>query len=417
MGRTRHRLTAVEIRANKKPGYYPDGGGLCLRVSPSKTKGWIFRYTLRGKTRDMGLGAVGLGTLAAVSLAAARERADRCRQLVSQRIDPIEERREREAAQKANATKARTFDECWREYVDTHEAAWRNATHRAQWSGTLKAYVSPVFGRLSVGEVNTDLVMKAIRPIWATKPETASRVRGRIEAVLDWAKVRGLRQGENPARWRGHLDHLLPKKTKVRKVEHYPALRYPEIGSFMSDLAQQRGTIARALEFVILTAARRGEVLGAHWNEIDLEERIWTVPPERIKGGVEHRVPLSPQAVWIVKGMREVKINDYVFPGRKGGRSFSGMAMPILLRRMNRGDLTAHGFRSTFRDWAAECTNFPNHVVEQALAHVISDKVEAAYRRGDLFEKRRKLMEAWGQFCSKPQRDGTVIPMARAQDA
>ncbi len=267
-----------------------------------------------------------------------------------------------------------------------------------------------MFGDLPVAAVDTALVTKAIEPVWTLKPETASRVRGRIESVLDWAKARGYRAGDNPARWRGHLDNLLPARSKVRRVEHHAALPYGEAAAFMAELRRQEGMAARALEFAILTAARTSEVLGARWGEINIAERLWTVPGERMKAGREHRVPLSDAAMAIIEAMAERRQGEFVFAGARGG-TLSNMAMLMLLRRMGRGDLTAHGFRSTFRDWAAERTNFPADVAEMALAHTVADKVEAAYRRGDLFAKRRQLAEAWARFCDAPAAAGQVVPL------
>jgi integrase len=281
-----------------------------------------------------------------------------------------------------------------------HEAGWRNPKHRWQWSASLASYVYPHFGDLLVQAVDVGLVMRAVGPIWNTKSETASRVRGRIESVLDWATARGYRQGDNPARWRGHLENLLPKRSKVARVEHHAALPYPEIAGFMAGLRQQEGVAARALEFLILTAARTSEVIGAKWGEFNLAERLWTVPGERMKSGKEHRVPLSDAALAILGAPGEPA--QCVFPGGKAGSALSNMALLMTLRRMGHADLTAHGFRSTFRDWAAERTNFPAEVAEMALAHTVGDKVEAAYRRGDLFQKRRQIMQAWARFCAAP---------------
>jgi integrase len=275
----------------------------------------------------------------------------------------------------------------------------RRSTNRIQWPATLATYVNPIFGDLPVQAIDVGLVMKAIEPIWTVKPETASRVRGRIESVLDWATTRGYRQGENPARWRGHLENLLPKKTKVRRVKHHAALPYPEIPEFMVELRAQPGIAARALEFAILTAGRTSEVIGARWDEINLIERLWTIPADRMKAGKEHRVPLSDTALTIVTQMRGISHGDFVFPGTRVGRPLSNMSMLMTLRRMNRGELTAHGFRSSFRDWGAERTSFPAEVAEMALAHTVGDKVEAAYRRGDMFDKRRQLGDAWASFC------------------
>jgi integrase len=318
---------------------------------------------------------------------------------------------------KLDAAKAMTFTACAEHYIASHKVGWRNDKHAAQWPATLGAYVYPVFGGLPVQAVDVGLVMKAIEPIWTVKPETAGRVRGRIESILDWATTRGYRTGENPARWRGHLENLLPARSKVRRVEHHAALPYPEIGGFMVELRQQEGVAARALEFAILTAARTGEVIGARWDEINIVERQWTVPPERMKAGKEHRVPLSDAALAVVEKLGAIRQGDHVFPGGKAGRPISNMAMLMLLRRIGRGDLTAHGFRSSFRDWAAESTAFPGEVAEMALAHAVGDKVEAAYRRGDLFQKRRQLMDAWAKFCEVPAMGGRVLSIRQVATA
>lgn len=291
--------------------------------------------------------------------------------------------------------------------IAAHKAGWRNKVHAAQWPSTLATYVYPVFGDLPVQAIDTPLVMKALSPIWTSKPETASRVRGRIESVLDWAKAMGYRDGENPARWRGHLDNLLPKKSRVEKAvreaagrgDHFAALPYAELPAFIAELRQRDGMAARALEFAILTTGRTGEVLGARWSEIDVNGRLWVIPGNRMKAGREHRVPLSAAAAALLFGLE--RQGDLVFHGMRPGSPLSNMALLMLLRRMGRGDLTAHGFRSTFSDWCAEQTNTPSEVREMALAHVVSDKVEAAYRRGDLFDKRRQLAEAWAQYCDE----------------
>ncbi len=330
---------------------------------------------------------------------------------MAEAIDPIEHRAGQAAAGALAAVKAMTFRACADQYISSHRAGWRNPKHAAQWPATLSTYVYPSFGALPVQAVDVGLVMMAVEPIWATKPETAGRVRGRIESILDWATARGYRQGENPARWRGHLENLLPARSKVRRVEHHAALPYPEIGAFVIELRQQEGVAARALEFAILTAARTGEVIGARWDEINIAARLWTIPAERMKAAKEHRVPLSDAALAIVNAMAAIRTGDHVFPGGRAGRPISNMAMLMLLRRMGRGDLTAHGFRSSFRDWAAERTGFPAEVAEMALAHAVADKVEAAYRRGDLFEKRRQLAEAWAKFCGAPTAEGRVVPI------
>jgi len=393
-GRTLHRLSPRRIETERKRGRFADGGGLYLQVGEKGTKSWLFRFMLDGKARQMGLGAVHT-----ISLPEAREAALKCRKLLHEGMDPIEARKEALISQQLQTASAMTFKECAEAYIKSHSAGWRNAKHTAQWTSTLKTYVFPVFGSLPVQAVDTALVMKALDPIWQVKTETASRVRGRIEAILDWAKARNYREGENPARWKGHLDNLLPARSKVKKVKHHAALPYDEIGSFMNQLAERESVSARGLEFQILTAARTGEVMGANWAEIDIDKALWTIPAERTKTDVEHRVPLSTSVIALLEHMREISSSEFVFPGAKAGKPLSSMAFLQLLKRMGRGDLTAHGFRSTFRDWAAERTAFPREVAEMALAHTIGDKVEAAYRRGDLFEKRRKMMDAWADYC------------------
>ncbi len=355
---------------------------------------------------------MGLGPADLYSLAEARQKALEARKLVAEGVDPIEARQAKRTAAAVDAAKGMTFRACAEAYINAHRSGWRNPKHAAQWPATLGAYAYPHFGSLPVQAVDVGLVMKAVEPIWTEKPETASRVRGRIESVLDWATARGYRQGENPARWRGHLENLLPPRSKVRRVEHHAALPYGEIAAFMAELRQQEGVGARALEFAILTAASTGEVIGARWDEINVAERLWIVPADRMKAGKEHRAPLSDAALAIVEKMAAIRQGDHVFPGSKAERPISNMAMLMLLRRMGRGDLTAHGFRSTFRDWAAEATNFPAEVAEMALAHTVGDKLEAAYRRGDLFEKRREIMAAWANFIDH-DKSATVVPMRK----
>ena len=409
MTRMLGRLSAVRVQSARKPGYYGDGGRLYLRVAPGGAKGWIFRYGGRGRRHDMGLGGY-----PAIGLAKARELAGDCRSLLAAGLDPIATRKRAAAA--VEAAKAMTFADCATAYINAHEAGWRNPKHRQQWKNTLATYVSPVVGKLPVSAVDTGLVLKVLEPIWTRKPETASRVRGRMEAVLDWAKVRGYRTGENPARWRGHLDHLLPAKAKVRKVEHHAALPYARIGAFFAALRKQNGIAARALEFLVLTATRTGETLGTTWNEVDRGAKLWIIPAGRMKAEKEHRVPLSDAALALLQQMHDIRHSDYVFPGGRDRRPLSEMSLLMLLRRMGHGDITAHGFRSTFRDWAAERTTFAREVAEMALAHAIPDAVEAAYRRGDLFDKRRKLMDAWAAYCAKVETDaGKVVALARGR--
>jgi integrase len=416
MARSIGRLTALKVE-RAKPGMYGDGAGLYLRVTEDGTKNWIYRFMLNGRARSMGL-----GPLHAVSLADARKRAGEHRLSCQDGIDPIEARRAEQLKAQLEAAKAITFKQCADNYIRAHRAGWRNGKHAAQWGATLARYAEPTIGALSVQAIDTTLVLKVLEPIWTTKPETAGRVRGRIESILDWAKVREYRQGENPARWRGHLDQLLPARGKVRKVEHHAALPCTELPDFLVALREQAGIAARALEFTILTAARTGEVIGARWNELNLLDKTWTVPAERMKAGREHRVPLSARALGILEEMQAHRHADdgFVFPGGKPGRALSNMAFLMLLRRMNRDDLTAHGFRATFKTWASERTNFQNEIVEAALAHVIGDKVEQAYRRGDMFEKRRRLMQQWATFCSTtsaqeaPSKQNNVVGLRAA---
>jgi integrase len=336
-----------------------------------------------------------------VSLAEAREKAETLRKQKAAGKDPLELREAEKQTAKLEAARRMTFKQCAESYIETHKATWKNAKHAYQWPQSLGAFVYPVFGDLPVQAIDTALVIQALKPIWREKTETAIRTRGRIERILDWAKASGFRTGENPARWRGHLDQLLPQPSKIAKVEHHAALPYAEIGEFMRLLRDQGGTAARALEFTILTAARTGEVIGARWDEIDFAAKVWNVPADRMKAGKLHRVPLSAAALDLLKGLQGASESPYVFPGGRRGKPLSNMAMLVLLRRMGRGDLTAHGFRSTFRDWAGELTSFPREVIEAALAHALESKVEAAYARGDLIEKRRKLMEAWAAYCER----------------
>ncbi len=408
MARTINRLSHRTVEALKKPGMHSDGGGLYLQVTEgadrTPRKSWLFRYAVAGRERQMGL-----GPLNDVSLAEARDRALTARELRRAGKDPITEREASRAEARLVAAKTMSFDECASAYIAAHRAGWRNIKHASQWTNTIGSYCSPVFGKLPVQLVDVGLVMKAIEPVWATKPETAARVRGRIERILDWAKVRGYRDGDNPARWRGHLDHLLPARGKVGRVKHHAALPYAELPAFMVQLKARDAVAARALEFAILTAARTSEVLGAKWSEIDLDARVWTIAAGRMKAGREHRVPLADRAIQVIRNMETSKQNDHIFYGDQRA-TLSNMSLLMLLRRMGRNDITSHGFRSTFRDWVAEQTDCPSAVAEMALAHSIGNAVEAAYRRGDLFEKRRVLMSKWAAYCTKPQAlAGTVM--------
>ncbi|HME25958.1 MAG TPA: integrase arm-type DNA-binding domain-containing protein [Acetobacteraceae bacterium] len=401
------RINSARLRTLTKPGMYGDGGGLYLRVRGPEHRSWLYRYKVGGRGH-----LLGLGSLADVSLAEAREAAAAARKLVRQGEDPIQNKRA-EWARRAAEAGLHTFSEVAAAYIGAHEAGWRNAKHRQQWRNTLDQYAMPVMGALPVRQITTAEVTRVLEPIWREKPETATRLRGRIEAVLDYAAARSWRTGENPARWRGHLANLLPARGKIARVEHHAALPWREIGSFMTALASQEGAAALALRFAVLTAARTGEVLGMRWGEVDVLNAVWTVPAARMKAGREHRVPLSAPALDVLRAVTKLGTasDAFVFPGARRGKPLSSMAMLMLLRRMGRGDLTAHGFRSTFRDWCAETTAYPREVAEAALAHTLRDKVEAAYQRGDLMEKRRRLMAEWAAFCAQPATTGEVVPI------
>ena len=405
-----NRLSAAMVAKALPAGMYNDGGGLYLQVAKGGTKSWIFRFMLAGRAREMGLGSVH-----DFSLREARERAREARQLTADGIDPIEARRERQANSRAKAANEISFADAAERYIKAHAAGWKNAKHADQWRNTLKTYAYPVIGSLSVASIDTAHITKIIEPIWAEKTETASRVRGRIELVLDWAKARHYRTGENPARWRGHLDKLLPARSKVSKVRHHPAMAYTDLPSFMPRLREVSGIAARALEFTILTAVRTSEAIGATDAEFDLVEKVWTIPAERMKADRPHRVPLSDRAVEILQSTPREARSSYVFPGAKRGKPLSNMAMLEVLRGMDgTGGLTVHGFRSTFRDWAAERSSFPREIAEAALAHTVRDKTEAAYQRGDMLEKRRRLMSAWAGFLiSAPASSQNVLPLSR----
>jgi len=416
MKRETNKLSPIAVRNATKPGLYGDGAGLWLNVGPTGGKSWLLRYTLDGRAREMGL-----GPLDTVGLAEARERCRAARLLLLDGIDPLDQRRAERDRRRAEAAKVITFRKAAEGYIKAHRAAWRNEKHAWQWGATLEAHVYPVVGDLPVSAIETGHITRILEPIWVTKAETAARVRGRVETVLDYAKVHGWRAGENPARWRGHLENVLPARGKVSKVEHHAALPWAQIGAFMADLGREEGVAALALRFTILTAARTGEVIGATWGEMDSRVGLWTVPAARTKAGREHRVPLSAAALAILADAAKLRGADApdapVFPGGKGGRSANGLsnvAMLMLLRRMGRGDLTVHGFRSSFRDWIAEATRHPREIAEAALAHIVENKVEGAYQRGDLLEKRRKLMNDWARFCGRPApaEAGLVVPIA-----
>jgi integrase len=404
-----NQLSDMKVR-RAKLGMHGDGSNLWLQVTGDQdypARSWIFRYTKNGQQKYMGLGAY-----PDVGLREAREKAAEARRLLREGKDPLKERQAQRVAAELEAAKDMTFQQCAERYIEAHRAGWKSQKHVGQWEGSLKRYVYPALGKHSIQVIDTGLVLGVIEPVWKTKTETASRLRSRIENVLDWATARGLRKGDNPARWKGHLDHLLPDRDKVQKVEHFAALPYAEIADFMAELRDQAGVGARALEFTILNGVRTNEVTGAVWGEVDLPGKMWVIPAERMKMRKEHRVPLSERAVAILQEMAKLGAAGYIFPGGRAKKSLSGMAMLMLLRRMGRKDITVHGFRSSFRDWAAEQTNYPRDVAEMALAHAIGDKVEAAYRRGELLDKRRRLMAEWAKFCAevrKPEGNVAVL--------
>jgi integrase len=391
------RLTARKVET-AKPGVYVDGQGLRLIVGATGGRKWIFRFMRRGRSQEMGLGGAG------VSLAVARERAADARRMLVAGQNPIDGAR---LAREGRPTFGQVADD----FLSAKQSEWRNAKHRSQWEMTLQRYCSPLRS-VPVDEIDTAAVLKVLQPLWASIPETASRVRGRIETVLDAARARGLigPHEANPARWRGHLDKLLPKRQKLTRG-HHAAMPFAEVPQFMARLRKRDAVAALALEFTILTAARTSEALGARWDEIDFKQSIWTVPAARTKGGRAHRVALSRQALAVLKKLDTARTGEYIFPGQRPGTPLSGMAMEMILRRMKIDGVTVHGFRSSFRDWCGEVSTFPREVAEAALAHVAGDQMERAYRRGDALEKRRALMEAWATYC-KPK-EGNVVSIAR----
>jgi integrase len=411
MARHTERLSSAKVK-HAKTGLHPDGGGLYLQVTSSKdgkqlNKSWlfVFRSPHTGKRREMGL-----GSLSIVGLGEAREALIEARKLILAGKDPIEVRNAERLTQQAPTSKSRTFESCAVAYVAAHEASWRCAKHRRQWLASLRDFAFPVFGALPVDQVDTALVMQALTPLWAGKIDTGTRVRSRIEGVLDWARVQGYRNGENPARWRGHLDHLLANPGKAKRVTHHAAMPYADLPSFLERLREQGTTATGALEFLILTAARTAEALGTRWAEVDTVAKVWTIPGDRMKAGKEHRVPLSWDALAIIESVRGLD-PVLVFPGARDGRPLNLSTFSRVLQMMGVEGLTTHGFRSTFRDWAGDRTAFDRETIEFALAHGITDATEAAYRRGTAMEKRRKLMEAWAKYCSSPAAGSNVVPL------
>lgn len=389
------KLNSLFVQKTQNPGLYGDGGGVYLQVSKEGQKSWIFRFMLNKKSRAMGLGSVSL-----VSLAEVRMKAVECKKLLLCGKDPIEEKKSARLAQAFSEAKNITFAECAELYIKSHRPGWKNAKHADQWTNTIKTYAKPIIGHLSVQDVDTGSIMKILEPIWPTKTETASRVRNRIELILSWAKARGYCNGENPARWRGHLDSLLPKRSNVQKVKHLTALPIKDLGFFMQKLRSLGGTTALGLEFQILNASRTGEVLGARWSEINFEDALWIIPATRMKAKREHRVPLSSRAMEILNAMKNYSDGEFIFPGRKIGKPLCSNVFLDIIKKQLKLNVTAHGFRSTFSDWASERTAHSREVVEMSLAHSIRDATEAAYRRGDLLLKRRILMNDWEKFCA-----------------
>lgn len=399
-------LGPLEVSRLTEPKLHFVGGvaGLALQITHTGARCWVLRAAVGGKRRHMGLGGY-----PDVTLAGAKEAARAARAQISDGIDPVAERQAKRSALAAAVAATMTFSEAAEKYITAHEAGWKSAKHADQWNNTLTTYAYPVIGKISVGDIETAHIMRVLEPIWTIKTETASRLRGRIESVLDWATVRGFRKGDNPARWRGHIEHLLAARTDVQKVEHHAAMDYREVGAFLVDLRKQEGLGARALEFAILTAARSGEVRGATWSEIDLDAGVWTIPKERMKAEKEHRVPLSAESLALLNALPRMVGTDLVFPNAKN-TVLSDMTLTAVLRRMS-VPVTAHGFRSSFRDWAGETTAYPREVIEHALAHQLKDKAEAAYARGSLFDKRRRLMADWAKYCAVATSAGQVTPI------
>jgi integrase len=404
-------LSVKRIERIKEPGRYRDRKNLFLQVTESGGKSWLFKYQFRGRPREMGLGSYQY-----VTLEDARDLAEKNQKLLRGKdpIDPLAERKAERDAEALKDAKTKTFEMAATEYFNGHAAQWTNAHYHGKFLSSLKMYAFPHIGDLSVAAIDTGLVLKVIEPIWLTKPDTANRVRGRIENVLGWATVRGFRSGDNPARWAGHLKEALPAKTRVTK--HQPALPYAEVPAFVAALADQRGDVnSKALEFLILTAARSGEVIGARWSEIDFDNKLWVIPPERMKEKKPHRVPLVDRAIQILKELpRE---GDFVFIGSRKNMPLGKNSFLKLIWAIGRDDITVHGFRSSFRDWAGETTAFPADICEAALSHAVGGKVQITYQRGDLLEKRRKLMEAWAAFVKLPKRTATVTPIRKQRGA
>ena len=422
MARQMNKLSALKVNRISTPGWHGDGGGLWLQLTPTGARSWVFRYTLQGRQKVLGLGATHT-----ITLQEAREKARKLRQQLLDGIDPGEARKQAKAASALAKAKRISFDEVVAAFIASKKHEWTNPKHTAQWESTLTTYCSPFIGKLDVADVDTDLVLKCLKPIWTEKTETASRVRQRMEAVLSYATTAGHRKGDNPARWKGHLEHLLAKAGRVAKVRNHPSLPWVRMPAFMKTIEPMNGNAALALQFAILTATRSGEVRGATWAEIDIEKAVWKIPAARMKAKREHQVPLSPAALAILKRVVRFEDEELVFPGAKRGAQLSDMSLAACIKRMNQNEpiwvdehgaaIVPHGFRATFRMWAAEVSNFPREVAEHALAHQLPDKVEAAYQRGSQFAKRIKLMEQWASWCMSPARQDNVQPIGKREAA
>jgi len=400
-----NKLNAKQVANLTEVGKYSDGDGLYLLITKHNSKSWLFRYQMNGKRREMGLGGYPKTTLAA-----ARTKARDAQEQIGAGIDPLTAKQASKAAQRAAQVKQKTFKQCANDYIALNEASWRNPKHRQQWHNTLKTYAFPIIGDLNVADIETAHITDILEPIWQSKTETATRLRGRLQRVLDYAKAKGLRDRENPARWDGHLKMMLPAPTKLKNVQHHAAMPYQDVPAFMETLGTNKSISSLALQFIILTACRSGEALGATWDEIDLRAKTWTIPAQRMKAGQEHAVPLSDWAIEILKALPKIDNNPHLFAGNRHQRPISAAAVTQTLSKPTHKKATVHGFRSSFRDWAGEQTNFPRNDVERCLAHTVGDKVEAAYYRSNILEKRRKIMDTWAGYCSKPATEsGSVV--------
>jgi integrase len=426
MARTLSKLTAKEVEKKTAPGLYGDGGGLTLQITKAGVKSWLYRYMIKGKAYGMGLGPAHT-----ITLIEAREKAAAARKLVIEGINPLEAKRQRQLDAEMIKARLMTFDQCANAYIEAHRASWKNAKHADQWTNTITTYVSPLIGSMPVEQIDTALVVKVLaqpddkgQQFWQVKNETATRVRGRVESILGWATTSGFRSGDNPARWKGHLENLLATISRAQRIKNHPSLEWTRMGAFVHDLRQRDGIASRAVEFAILTASRSGEVRGACWSEIDLAAKVWTIPASRMKAKREHEVPLSDAAIALLRRISRSDSTDLIFPGTKG-QALSDMSLTAVIRRMNGeapkwtakdgNTITMHGFRSTFRMWAAESTNYPREVAEHALAHQLPDAVERAYQRGTQFTKRAAMMGEWAKFCGTNRREGgEVVAINRA---